>query len=198
MDKLPIGGYFSNVIEPEPPSQSLAGSLVIAHPGLEEPSFRHSVLILPDYHPQNGSFGLIINRPMGKLVGDVLKQKAPHLAMVPVMQGGPVGSDELLFAAFRWRPEKRMIECRHHISLEEADQLALSPQHTVRAFIGYAGWTGGQLENELTTHSWLVRRAEFPEILEIENAPQMWKNLTSGFGPWFKLSAEAPDNPTLN
>ena len=132
-------------------------------------------------------------------VGDLLGNKPlGQLSRVPVLSGGPVGADQLILAAFRWHPQTKKLECRHHIALEEAESLAAKQHHTVRAFAGYAGWSAGQLDAELAQRSWLVRQADVQEVLELSRAPQIWRDLTSGFGPWFRMVAEAPDDPSLN
>jgi putative transcriptional regulator len=187
------------VREPDQTSSSLAGSFLIAHPGLLDPNFHRSVLILPDHSPKDGSFGFILNRPTGRVIGDLLAEKPlGQLARVPVLNGGPVSPDQLVLAAFRWHPGTGVLECRHHIALEEAEQLVARQHHTVRAFAGCAGWSGGQIEAELAQRSWLVRKADQEDVLEIARAPLVWRELTSTFGPWFKMVAEAPDDPSLN
>lgn len=185
--------------EPEQTSASLAGSFLIAHPGLLDPNFRRAVIILPDHSPKDGSFGFILNRPTGRVVGDLLADKPlGQLARVPVLNGGPVSPDQLILAAFRWHPRTHTLECRHHIALDEAESLATKQHHTVRAFAGYAGWSGGQIEGELAQSSWLVRKADQEDVLEISRAPMVWRELTSGFGPWFQMVAEGPEDPSLN
>ena len=185
--------------EPESTSPSLAGSLLVSHPGLVEPNFRRTVIILPDHSAQDGSFGLILNRPTGKVVGDLIADKLlGSLARVPVLHGGPVKTEQLIFAAFRWHTQTQHLECRHHIPLDEAARLAAAQQHTVRGFIGYAGWSAGQLEAELAQRAWLVRKADQEDVLEIDRTPNVWRQMTSTFGPWFRMVAEAPDDPSLN
>ena len=185
--------------EPDHTTATLAGSFLIAHPGLLDPNFRRTVLILSDHSPEAGSFGLILNRPTGRVVGDLLADKPlGHLARVPVLSGGPVAADQLILAAFRWHPQTKLLECRHHIALEEAESLAAKQRHTVRAFAGSSGWSAGQLEGELAQRSWLVHNADQEDVLEISRTPLVWRELTSTFGPWFRLVAEAPDDPSTN
>ena len=192
-------GYSAPVRDPEHTPATLAGSFLISHPGLLDPNFRRTVIILPDHSPAEGSFGLILNRPTGRVVGDLIgKKPLGHLARVPVLSGGPVGSDQLILAAFRWHPQTHVLECRHHIPLDEAENLAAKQHHTVRAFAGYSGWAAGQLDAELAQRSWLVRKADDADVLELSRAPLVWRELTSSFGPWFQMVAEAPDDPTLN
>jgi putative transcriptional regulator len=187
------------VREPESTSQNLAGSFLIAHPSLVEPTFARTVLILPDHSTSDGSFGLILNRPTGKLVGDLLSNKPlGRLSRVPVLHGGPVSTGQLIFAAFRWHPRTQLLECRHHVPLEEAERLAAAQHHTVRGFVGCAGWSAGQLEGELAQSTWLVRKADQENVLEVERAPRIWRELTGTFGPWFRMVADAPDDPSMN
>jgi putative transcriptional regulator len=91
-----------------------------------------------------------------------------------------------------------LLECRHHVPLDEAERLAAAQDHTVRGFVGSAGWSAGQLEGELAQSTWLVRKADRENVLEVERAPLIWRELTGTFGPWFKMVAEAPDDPSMN
>ena len=188
----------SVVREFESTSPSLAGSILIAHPSLLDPNFRKSVLMLTANDPEEGSFALTLNRPSGRTVADVLPGKElGALARVPVLLGGPVSADQLIFASFLWHAETERLECRHHLLIEEATALVADDAVTVRAFIGYAGWTKGQLEGELAQRAWLVQKPG-REVLDLEKAPTLWRDITSNFGPWFRLVAEAPDQPSRN
>ena len=192
------GHYGRRVREFGSSSLSLGGSLLISHPSLLDPNFRKTVIFLSTHDPEEGSFGLILNRPAGRTVGDVLPNKPiGALARVPLFLGGPVSGDQLVFAAFRWHPESERMECRHHLLIPDA-QKAIEEEHTtVRAFIGYAGWTKGQLEGELAQKAWLVGKPG-REVLAVEKLPVLWREVTSSFGPWFRLVAEAPDDPAQN
>jgi putative transcriptional regulator len=186
------------VREFESSSLSLAGSLLIAHPGLLDPNFRKAVLFLSSNDANEGSFGMILNRPSGRKVGDILTNKTlGALDEVPVLLGGPVQQDQLLFAGFRWIDEEDRLECRHHLMIPEAQELVMQEDMVVRAFIGYAGWGKGQLEGELAQKAWLLSKAE-RDVLAPEKSPTLWRDVTSQFGPWFRLVAEAPDDPSNN
>ena len=72
-------------------SLSLAGSLLIAHPNLLDPNFRRTVLFISANDPQEGSFGLVLNRPAEKTVADLLPDRdLGVLGKVPVFIGGPI------------------------------------------------------------------------------------------------------------
>ena len=179
-------------------SLSLAGSLLIAHPTLLDPNFCKTVIFLSKSDPEEGSFGIVLNRPSGRTVADVLPdQDLGKLGEIPVLLGGPVAADQLIFVAFNWDAESKRMECQHHLVLEDAHEALASRKRIVRAFIGYAGWSKGQLEAELAQQAWLVSRPR-REVLRITHAPAMWREAASAFGPWFRLVAEAPDDPSRN
>lgn len=181
------------------PSLNLAGNLLIAHPGLLDPNFRRAVLFISTHESEEGAFGLILNRPTGQTVAGMLPDRDDlhDVAMVPVLQGGPVGCDQLVFASFLWDTQARRMQCQHHLSLEEACSTVREHRAIVRAFVGYSGWGKGQLENELKQHAWLVKPPE-AGLFQVEKSPRLWRELLSGFGPAFRLTAEAPDDPSLN
>ena len=179
-------------------SLSLAGSLLVAHPSLLDPNFCKTVLFLSTNDPEEGSFGLVLNRPSGRIVADVLPdQDLGKLGEIPVLVGGPVATDQLIFAAFQWNAETAQMTCQHHLLLDEAQTALASRKIIVRAFIGYSGWSKGQLEAELAQQAWLVARPD-REILRINRAGTIWRETTSAFGPWFRLIAEAPEDPSRN
>jgi putative transcriptional regulator len=139
-----------------------------------------------------------MNRLARRVVADVLpgKELGP-LSRLPVFLGGPVAIDQLVFASFKWHAETQRIECRHHLGLEEAQESARTEQVTVRAFIGYAGWSKGQLEKELEQRAWLVHKPG-RELLEIERCEHLWRDMLRGLGPYFGLIADAPDDLSRN
>ena len=172
--------------------------MLIAHPSLRDPNFAKTVLFLSTNDADEGSFGLTLNRPAGRTVADLLPGRdLGALANVPVFLGGPVSTDQLIFASYRWHAQTQRMECRHHLVIDEAEQALGEEAATVRAFVGYAGWSKGQLEGELAQRSWLVQKPE-REMLELERCPRLWREITSTFGPWFQLVAEAPDEPGKN
>src|SRR6266566_6453636 len=83
---------------------NLAGSLLVAHPNMLDPNFRRAVLFIAAYDPTEGATGVIINRPLDKQVSDLVSETPPKgLGDVPVFLGGPVGKNQLMFAAFEWQ-----------------------------------------------------------------------------------------------
>lgn len=172
--------------------------MLIAHPNLLDPNFRKSVLFISANDAQEGSFGLTLNRPAGRTVGELLPDRElGSLGRIPVFLGGPVATDQLVFAAFRWHEETERMECEHHLVLPQAEEALTDDTVIIRAFVGYAGWSKGQLEGELAQRSWLVRPAH-RDSLDLERCPTLWREIMSSFGPWYRFLAEAPEDLKLN
>ena len=175
----------------------LQGQLLLADPSLREGTFHRSVILLAEHAADQGAFGLILNHPTGKTVGDFLQGEdfAP-LRKLAVHQGGPVGCDQLTFSSFWWSKKQGL---RWAIRLSAADAVvhARRPGRIVRAFVGYSGWTAGQLENELRRSSWIAARPQ-PDLLGHPHDRGLWSELLRQLSPLHRILAEAPDDPSLN
>ena len=114
--------------EPGPSPLSLTGSLLIAHPGLLDPNFRRTVLFISTHDLEEGAFGLVLNRPSGQTVAELLPnhEDLKEIGSVPVLLGGPVARDQLIFASFIWHSDGERMECRHHLSVEDAREAGIS------------------------------------------------------------------------
>ena len=85
-------------------SHNFAGSLLVAHPNMVDPNFRRTVLFVSEHEANEGALGVIINRPLDRPVAELVSGTPPAgLADVPVFLGGPVGKNQLMFAAFEWK-----------------------------------------------------------------------------------------------
>ncbi|PWT87015.1 MAG: YqgE/AlgH family protein [Acidobacteria bacterium] len=182
----------------EPTSRSLAGSLLVAHPNMLDPNFRRTVLFISEHTPNEGALGVIINRPLDRQVSDLVTEAPPaSLAEVPVFLGGPVGKNQLTFAAFEWH-QSGGLKLNHDVGVEEASHSAGQGKLiTVCAFVGYAGWGAGQLESEMKQKAWLLQKAN-PSLLKLDRLPNLWFDIMRSLGPWYKMLAAAPDDPSLN
>ena len=180
-----------------PFSRSFAGSLLVAHPNMLDPNFRRTVLFISEHDPSQGALGVIINRPLDRQVDDLVTDAPPvGLAEVPVFLGGPVGKNQLMFAAFEWQKSKGL-KLNHNVALEQASDAAGRKLVTICAFVGYAGWRAGQLESELKQKAWLVQKAN-SSLLKLDRLPNLWFEIMRSLGPWYKMLAAAPDDPSLN
>lgn len=176
---------------------SLAGRLLLSHPAMKDPNFGRTVVLLST-HEADGAFGLVLNRPLGRALGEVSADFAVGaLAAVPLYRGGPVETDKLILAGWRWRPETGDFEAEIGLDPERAARLALDPQATLRGFFGYAGWSKGQLEAELRQQTWFVADpANFN--LASDDGPGLWRLVLGALDPELKVLADEPDDPSRN
>jgi putative transcriptional regulator len=178
--------------------QKLAGSLRLAHPGLLDPNFRRSIILLSQ-HSEDGAMGVIINRPIGRTLAELSGDFAlGELADVPVFSGGPVKETQLILSAWESSEEAGVFKLYFGLDPEKAAEMKRSnTELVIRAFLGYSGWTGGQLEGELRQNSWVVAPVE-GGLLQETDGPELWRTVIGRISPELRLLAEAPDDPTLN
>jgi putative transcriptional regulator len=176
---------------------NLNGAMLLAAPHLRDANFSRTVLILAAHTPDSGAYGYILNSPLGKQVADFLSgPEHEELANVEVYYGGPVAENQLTFAALRWSQKQARVLIKTQLSLREAiEQRALGRK--VRAFLGYSGWTKGQLENELEARSWIVSQPQ-RLLLHSEDMGSLWQRLLESMGPSFALLAKTPQRPEWN
>src|SRR5205085_10702507 len=155
-------------------SLSLAGSLLVAHPNMLDPNFRRAVLFISAHDTADGALGVILNRPLDKQVSDLVNEAPPEgLAEVPVFLGGPVGKNQLMFAAFEWKKSEG-VKLSHKVALQQASAVPCNDEPvTLCAFVGYAGWGAGQLETEVKQKAWLIQKAN-PSLLRLDRMPHLW------------------------
>src|ERR1043166_3802965 len=133
-----------------PGSRSLAGSLLVAHPNMLDPNFRRTVLFISEHDPGEGALGVIINRPLDRQVADLVSEAPPAgFGDVPVFLGGPVGRNQLMFAAFEWQ-KGAGVKLNQTIALGEGRGPGGRKKPRARCPLwGYAGGGAGQLETEV-------------------------------------------------
>lgn len=174
----------------------MRGKLLLAAPILRD-EFRRTVLLVSTHAPDEGAYGLVLNRPKGKVVGDLLQGEAfEPLKKIPVLAGGPVMDDQLMFCSLWWTP-KRGLNWAMRISTEEAYRQSRRPGCMVSAYLGYAGWSPGQLESEMMGDAWYVTDPS-KDMLGAGKDESMWRTLLGRISPMHRILAEAPDDPFLN
>ncbi|HVS52312.1 MAG TPA: YqgE/AlgH family protein [Opitutaceae bacterium] len=174
---------------------TLAGSLLLAHPAMRDPNFRRSVVLM-SAHNAEGAMGVVLNRPLGKRLGELSGDFAlGPLAAVRLFKGGPVQTEQLVLAAWQVRPDG----FRLHFGIEpdKALQLLGEEETQVRGFLGYSGWSGGQLEKEMKQRTWIV--ADVPEdLLAQAQDENLWRTVLGREGAEWRLLANEPEDPEQN
>lgn len=174
---------------------TLAGTLLLAHPAMKDPNFRRSVVLM-SAHNAEGAMGVVLNRPLGKRLGELSGDFAlGPLAGVPLFAGGPVQTEQLVLAAWQARDDG----FRMHFGIEPDKALQLLEEEGthVRGFLGYSGWSAGQLEKEMKQHTWVV--VEVPEDLLTQSQDDgLWRTVLGREGAEWRLLAGEPENPEAN
>lgn len=176
---------------------SYAGQLLLANPGLRDPNFRRSVILM-SAHDAEGAIGVVLNRPLDRQLGELNPEfAATLLAGVPVYQGGPVETEKLILVS--WQRDEAQLEFQLNFGLDvaQATELIGSPGVTLRAFLGYSGWGKGQLENEMRQRTWIAANVVEHDLSE-QDGVNMWRSFLGAIDPELKLLAEEPDDPALN
>lgn len=187
---------------------SLTGRLLVASPALADPNFDRAVVLLLD-HDDEGTLGVVLNRPTPVGVGDVLAAWAA-LAGSPqvVFQGGPVSLDSALALAvvpgdhrsgdgagpLGWRRVHGAIGL---VDLEAPPELLAAELGSLRIFAGYAGWRPGQLEEEVVEGAWYVVESE-PGDISSPDPERLWRDVLRRQRSELAMVATYPDDPSLN
>ncbi|MBZ5732929.1 YqgE/AlgH family protein [Nocardioides sp. TRM66260-LWL] len=184
------------------------GFLLVASPELVDPSFADSVVLLLEADAE-GALGVVLNRPSGITVQDVLGGWW-LLASPPevVHQGGPVGADGALAVVllaeeapvpegFRPIAPERFGGRLGLVDLEErTDEISVAVAE-LRVFAGYAGWGAGQLDREIEEGSWYVVPAEAMDAF-VEDAPDLWREVLRRQPGELAWHATRPVDPDMN
>ena len=181
-----------------------AGRLLVASPTLLDPNFADTVVLLLD-HDEEGTLGVVLNRPTTVPVGSVLPGWADTVDDPPVLfDGGPVSADSALAVACVPVADgedpvgfRRLFGPTGMVDLDTPMEVLAPAMTRMRIFAGYAGWGGGQLDAEVEEGSWYVVPAETADIFA--DAPEdLWREvLRRQQGP-LAWVATMPLDPTRN
>ena len=179
--------------------QSWQGLLLAATPSLKDPNFRRSVLFLSTHEVQLGAFGFVLNRPLGKTAAELLPQHERRALLdgIPVFLGGPVGQDQLSFARVELGAARSDSRFQGNLSLGEVAELTADKPGSVRAFVGYSGWSAGQLEDELEQKAWVLVQPDKRGGPALAHE-RVWYKIMNAHGPVYKMLAAMPDDVSLN
>ncbi len=175
--------------------QTIAGSLLLAHPVLKDPNFRRTVVLMSS-HGTDGAMGVVLNRPLGRRLGELNGEFAlGPLAGVPLYCGGPVETKQLLLSA--WQTRDDGFQLQFGIEPEKAAQLMGEEGAHIRAFLGYSGWTRGQLENELKQNTWIVAAVPV-DLLDHPQDDGLWRGVLGAVGEEWRRRAAEPEDTSRN
>ncbi len=182
------------------PFRDLTGRLLIAHASLHDPNFRRTVIFLCQHDVEDGSFGVILNRRLEQTAADFLPENdaADALTQVPAFQGGPVAGDRLIFTNFTYDSRMKVASVQHALGLEQVCEiLERGEPGDLRAFVGYAGWTEGQLESEIEQGAWILADP-VADSFALDGSSKLWAQTLFRLGGEYQMMAVKPEDPSLN
>ena len=182
-------------------STSLKGQLLLDSGQLRGSFFQRTVVLICE-HNAEGAFGLVLNRVMGNSVGEMLVADLPDgLKECPLYLGGPVQPAALSFLhSDSFIPDANVIP---NLSLSHSlDALveigeSFSAARKVKVFAGYAGWSPGQLEDEIKRDAWLTHPASLELVFDTDSG-QLWQTILRKKGGKYILLAQMPEDLSMN
>jgi len=182
--------------------KSLQGYFLIASPHLADTNFYKGVVLMIK-HDEEGAFGLILNRPMTTSVSELWNDSddesfdCPH----PVFHGGPVSGPVVALHRLKEAAEAEVLPGIYFAAHKDQFQkLVRQKSKPFRFFTGYAGWSSGQLEEELSAGGWLTAKANKKQIFAESDG--LWEQVTRTIGESILTKAlkpkHVPSDPSLN
>lgn len=178
-----------------------AGTLLIADPFLKDPNFMRTVVLLTEHHT-DGTIGFVLNRRYENTLDELLPEVEGH--KLPVYYGGPVqmntihflhrypieiaGSVEVMKGIY-WGGDFEAVVAL--INSGKADP------EKIRFYIGYSGWSAGQLEGEMTEKTWLTVEASRKLVFH-PSAEEIWRDSLRHLGGEYEMMINFPIDPQLN
>jgi len=175
----------------------LKGKVLIASDNLLDPNFAHAVVLIVQ-HDENGAMGLIINRALETTVQEAWTQvsSVPYPNNEPLYQGGPCEGPLIVLHT---HAAMGQMEVTGGIWLSsDADAVKALVDESVtplKFFVGYAGWTGMQLETELAEGAWQV--AEIDPSLLMATPQGLWEELQAAARRALRTTMRPAINPKL-
>ena len=179
--------------------ESLRGHLLIAGPGLVDPNFWRTVVLVGE-HSEEGALGVVLNRSSETSV----EEAVPELALLAegmgaVHVGGPVQPSAVVVLADFAEPDDAESLVLDSVGFlpAEVEPESLGELRRARVYVGYAGWGPGQLDGELEEGSWIVEPA-LPDDVFTADPEGLWSAVLRRKGGPFSVLASMPPDPSQN
>jgi putative transcriptional regulator len=177
------------------------GKILISEPFLPDTFFNRSIVYLTD-HSSQGSVGFILNKKLDLQVSAAIEGFESWDENLSL--GGPVAPDTLhyLHNLGDLIPKSVLVEGNIFWggdidSIRELIKTGKINKSQIRFFLGYSGWSAGQLERELNENSWVIAKVNSNIVLN-NSGDDIWKKVLRGFKNKYKMWADFPDSPEMN
>ena len=181
------------------------GALLVSVPQMLDPNFMHTVVLMVEHNDQ-GALGLVVNQRTDARLGDLVEGH-PVLDGFdhPVYSGGPVGRDNLQFVHRLPEAIEGGLELDTGLflggrlpDLAQALEEGVATPERLRFLVGYSGWSGGQLEGEFDTGSWVPAPADPDLVFHPEVGEPVWRAALRGLGDAGRTLSQLPPDVTWN
>jgi putative transcriptional regulator len=186
---------------PKPLLKPEAGRLLLSEPFLNDGYFKRAVILLTE-HNGEGTTGFILNKPMDINFQDIIDES--HYFDGTVMIGGPVGRDTLHFVHTLGSKISNTTTLSNAISWggdfeNILDLISKGELYSdeIKFFIGYCGWSPGQLEMEIKNNSWFVFPSKDEYIMNHDTS-NLWHKILKDQGEEYAAYSNFPVDPILN
>jgi putative transcriptional regulator len=179
----------------------LKGQLLLDSGQLHGSFFQRTVVLICQ-HDGEGAFGLVLNRATGSNAGEMIVADLPEtLKVCPLFLGGPVQPSALSYLhSDAFIPDANVLpnlSLGHSLdSLLEIGE-SYSGTKKIKMFAGYAGWSPGQLEDEMKRKAWLTHPASLDLVFDTK-PEELWQKILRDKGWKYKLLSQMPEDPALN
>jgi len=179
------------------------GSILISEPFSQEPYFQRSVVLLVD-HSHKSSMGFVLNKKSNLFVNSFFKELELCHEM-PIYIGGPVSPNRLFFIhSLGEEVVPDSIKVNDHLyfdgdfeSLKKYVLAGNSIQNKVKFFLGYSGWSEGQLNSEIEHDAWIVSKTTNHNVM-FGDGELLWKRMLESLGTNYAFWLQIPKDPYLN
>jgi putative transcriptional regulator len=178
---------------------STRGQLLIAGPGLLDPNFWRTVVLIVE-HSEEGALGLVLNRPSETTVGEAVSELEDLLDLDDSLYiGGPVQPSALIVLGEFAEPTDAALIAFDDIGVLASGSTDDSPPdlRRGRAFVGHAGWGPSQLDDEIERGDWIVEPAQAQDAFTSEPG-ELWEAVLTRKGGSYALVARMPPDPSVN
>jgi putative transcriptional regulator len=177
------------------------GKILISEPFLPDTFFNRSIVYLTD-HTSQGSVGFILNKKIDLKISAAITGFDgwdENLNM-----GGPVAPDTLHYLHNAGNLIPKSVHIQDNIywggdidTIRDLIKASKLKNSQIRFFLGYSGWSAGQLERELKENSWVIAKVK-AEIIMNNRGDDTWKRVLRSMKNKYKIWADFPDSPEMN
>ncbi|MEM9991368.1 MAG: YqgE/AlgH family protein [Bacteroidota bacterium] len=178
-----------------------AGNVLLAEPFMRDGNFKRAAIFLCE-HNEDGSLGFVMNKPLNMQVNELIADFPAFEA--EVYFGGPVQTDTIHYihdVGNLLEGSTKVVEGVYwggnFSKLKFLISSGLIKPENIRFFVGYSGWSSGQLWEEMLQQSWVLSQMHANYLFK-SKAAMLWEEVMNHKGGTFSVIARMPNQPTWN